>query len=149
MPATALTLEITENLLLEESSESIGWLNSFKDCGIKLSIDDFGTGYSSLGYLKRFPVDTLKIDRSFVMGLPDDTGDASLVTAIAAMADSLGIDIVAEGVETEAQWRFLRDIGCDHMQGYYFSKPVPPEEIERVYGRDGQVAEPVSTSDQV
>ena len=148
LPATALTLEITENLLLEESSEAIDWLNSFKDCGIKLSIDDFGTGYSSLGYLKRFPVDTLKIDRSFVMGLPDDTGDASLVTAIAAMADSLGIDIVAEGVETEAQWRFLRDIGCDHMQGYYFSKPVSPEEIERVYGRESKVAEPVSTSDQ-
>ena len=149
LPPDSLTLEITENLLLEESTEAISWLNSFKEYGVKLSIDDFGTGYSSLGYLKRFPVDTLKIDRSFVTGLPDDTGDASLVTAIAAMADSLGIDIVAEGVETEAQWLYLKDIGCDHMQGYYFSKPVSPEQIEEKYGRSGQVAEPVSTSDKL
>ncbi|WP_456407724.1 EAL domain-containing protein [Thiolapillus sp.] len=128
--AEYLTLEITENLLLKESERAIEWLHALKSCGISLAVDDFGTGYSSLSYLKRFPVDALKIDRSFVRDLPDDNEDVSLVSAIVVMADSLGIRVVAEGVETEAQRVFLKDIGCDFMQGYLFSRPLPADEME-------------------
>ncbi|WP_456448533.1 EAL domain-containing protein [Thiolapillus sp.] len=125
-----LMMEITENLLLRESDQAIQWLNSLKGCGVKLAIDDFGTGYSSLSYLKRFPVDTLKVDRSFIQDVPADKDDVSLVTAIVAMADSLGIAVVAEGVETEEQRLFLRDIGCDYMQGFLFGKPLSAVEME-------------------
>ncbi len=126
-----LMLEITENLLLRESDQATAWLYSLKECGVKLAVDDFGTGYSSLNYLKRFPVDTLKVDRSFIQDVPGDQEDVSLVMAIVAMADSLGIAVVAEGVETEEQRLFLREIGCDYMQGYLFGKPLPAEEMEQ------------------
>ncbi len=125
-----LMLEITENLLLRESDQATEWLYSLKNCGVKLAVDDFGTGYSSLSYLKRFPVDTLKVDRSFVRDIPDDRDDVSLVTAIVAMADSLGIAVVAEGVETEEQRLFLQEIGCDYMQGFLFDKPLSASEME-------------------
>jgi diguanylate cyclase (GGDEF)-like protein/PAS domain S-box-containing protein len=124
-----LTLEITEGLLMDDSPEVMEWLNGFKNLGISLSIDDFGTGYSSLSYLKRFPVDVLKIDRSFVNGLPDDAGDASLVDAILAMAQSLGLQVVAEGVETEQQSKFLQNLGCDRLQGFYYGKPMPEPDL--------------------
>jgi diguanylate cyclase (GGDEF)-like protein len=124
-----ITLEITEGLLMDDSPEVMEWLNGFKNLGISLSIDDFGTGYSSLSYLKRFPVDVLKIDRSFVRGLPGDEGDASLVDAILAMAQSLGVQVVAEGVETEEQSRFLKNLGCDRLQGFYYGKPMPDSEL--------------------
>jgi diguanylate cyclase (GGDEF)-like protein/PAS domain S-box-containing protein len=124
-----LTLEITESLLMDDSPEVLEWLNGFKKLGIGLSIDDFGTGYSSLSYLKRFPVDVLKIDRSFVGGLPGDVGDASLVEAILAMGKSLGVKVVAEGVETEQQRDFLQKRGCDCLQGFYFGKPMPETEL--------------------
>ena len=126
-----LMLEITENLLLRESDQATAWLYSLKECGVKLAVDDFGTGYSSLSYLKRFPVDTLKVDRSFIQDVPGDQEDVSLVTAIVAMADSLGIAVVAEGVETEEQRLFLREIGCDYMQGFLFDKPLSAEEMEQ------------------
>ncbi|WP_457675621.1 EAL domain-containing protein [Thiolapillus sp.] len=126
-----LMLEITENLLLRESDQATAWLYSLKECGVKLAVDDFGTGYSSLSYLKRFPVDTLKVDRSFIQDVPGDKDDVSLVTAIVAMADSLGIAVVAEGVETEEQRLFLREIGCDYMQGFLFGKPLTAEEMEQ------------------
>ena len=126
-----LMLEITENLLLKESDQATAWLYSLKECGVKLAVDDFGTGYSSLSYLKRFPVDTLKVDRSFIQDVPSDPEDVSLVTAIVAMADSLGIAVVAEGVETEEQRLFLREIGCDYMQGFLFDKPLSAEEMEQ------------------
>ena len=124
-----ITLEITEGLLMDDSPEVMEWLNGFKNLGVSLSIDDFGTGYSSLSYLKRFPVDVLKIDRSFVRGLPDDDGDASLVDAILAMAQSLGVQVVAEGVETEPQSTFLKNLGCDRLQGFYYGKPMPDSEL--------------------
>jgi diguanylate cyclase (GGDEF)-like protein len=131
LDAQYLTLEITENLLLKESDQSVQWLYSLKECGVKLAVDDFGTGYSSLSYLKRFPVDTLKVDRSFIQDLPHDKDDVSLVTAMVAMADSLGIGVVAEGVETEEQRLFLRDIGCDYMQGFLFGEPLSAAEMEQ------------------
>ncbi len=128
-----LTLEITENLLLEESEAVLDWLHGLKACGVHLSVDDFGTGYSSLSYLKQFPVDLLKIDQSFVRGIPEDKDDASLVKAIIAMAGSLGIGVVAEGVETEAQREYLLALGCVLMQGYRFDPPLPAEEVLRKY----------------
>lgn len=134
MQARHLTLEITENLLMEESSASIQWLNEFRNMGVKLAIDDFGTGYSSLSYLKRFPVNALKIDRSFIRDLPDDREDASLIAAIVAMADSLGLQVVAEGVETEAQREIVKEIGCDYIQGFLFGRPMPADEMLKRYG---------------
>ncbi len=124
-----LTLEITEGLLMDDSPEVISWLNGFREMGISLSIDDFGTGYSSLSYLKRFPVNVIKIDRAFVQGLPDDSGDVSLVDAIIAMGKSLGLKVVAEGVETKEQYHFLRKRNCEYLQGFYFGKPMPAQEL--------------------
>ncbi len=134
MQAKYITLEITENLLMEESSASVEWLDEFRAMGVKLAIDDFGTGYSSLSYLKRFPVNALKIDRSFVRDLPSDREDESLIAAIVAMADSLGLEVVAEGVETEAQRDIIKEIGCDYMQGYLFGRPMPADEMLKRYG---------------
>jgi diguanylate cyclase (GGDEF)-like protein/PAS domain S-box-containing protein len=121
-----LALEITETLMLDGSLSTLRWLEQVRALGIGLSVDDFGTGYSSLSYLKRYPMDSLKIDRAFVNGLPGDREDASLVQAILALARSLGLKVVAEGVETEAQWHFLRAKGCTLMQGWLFSKAVEP-----------------------
>ncbi|MBA4502375.1 EAL domain-containing protein [Marinobacterium marinum] len=126
---TRLILEITEGLLLQDSQETVTWLQGFKDLGISLAIDDFGTGYSSLSYLKRFPVDTLKIDREFIRDLNSDRYADSLVTAIISMAASLDLRLIAEGVETEAQRRTLIDQGCLFMQGYLFCPPQPADEL--------------------
>ncbi|HEB96553.1 MAG TPA: EAL domain-containing protein [Sedimenticola thiotaurini] len=128
LPGDALSLEITESLLMEDTRESIAWLSELKTRGITLSVDDFGTGYSSLGYLKRFPVDVIKIDRSFIMDLPDDSDDIRLVETIVAMGRSLGHRLVAEGVETRAQMEILERLGCHYQQGYLFSRPLPPEQ---------------------
>lgn len=119
-----LTLEMTESLLMRDTDEAITWLTGFKALGVNLSVDDFGTGYSSLSYLKRFPVDILKIDRSFVNDLPADIDDASLVKTIVAMAESLNLSLVAEGVESKEQADFLVDIGCRNLQGFYYAKPM-------------------------
>ncbi|MDH5750035.1 MAG: EAL domain-containing protein [Rhodospirillales bacterium] len=124
-----ITFEITENLFMEETDRAKDWLNRIKKLGIRLSVDDFGTGYSSLGYLRRFPVDTLKIDRSFVTDLPGNSGDASLTEAIIAMAKSLKLSVVAEGVETWDQLEFLRSLNCDYAQGYLFSRPLPADDF--------------------
>ncbi len=129
VPPSCITLEITEGVLLEHSNEAISWLKAFRNLGISLSIDDFGTGYSSLSYLKRFPIDILKIDRSFIGDITDDADAASLVVAILAMADSLGLQVVAEGVETVEQANFLINKRCQYLQGFYFSKPVPADEL--------------------
>ena len=129
LDAQWLELEITENMLLDHSERTIETLDRLAHMGIHLSIDDFGTGYSSLSYLKRLPLHTLKIDKSFVGDLPGDRDDAAITTAIIAMAHRLGLKVVAEGLESYEQIEFLRHHRCDIAQGYYFSRPLPPEEI--------------------
>ncbi len=125
----ALMLEITEGLLLQDSEETLSWLQGFKSLGVSLAIDDFGTGYSSLSYLKRFPVDTLKIDREFINDLETDRYAQSLVKAIISMAASLDLRMVAEGVETDAQCDMLLGQQCDLMQGFLFCRPLPAEQL--------------------
>ena len=124
-----ITLEITESILLTDDTETLDTLHQLRDMGVEIAIDDFGTGYSSLSYLKRVPVSILKIDRSFVNGLPNDPEDVALVEAILVMAQSLNLKVVAEGVETKDQHEFLRSRHCDMVQGYYFSRPVPENEF--------------------
>ncbi|MCW8997034.1 MAG: EAL domain-containing protein, partial [Psychromonas sp.] len=125
LPATRLTLEITESLLLVNNKKILDQLQAICSLGVQLSIDDFGTGYSSLSYLKKFPVNTLKIDRSFIMNLPVAAEDVALVNAILAMAKSLGMKVVAEGVETKSQAEFIKSTqSCQYLQGYLYSKPL-------------------------
>jgi EAL domain-containing protein (putative c-di-GMP-specific phosphodiesterase class I) len=123
-----LELEVTESAAMFNPDEAMATLRKLKALGVHLLIDDFGTGYSSLSYLKRFPVDFLKLDRSFVAGLPHDADDASIACAVITMAHSLGLKVVAEGVETGEQLAFLSANGCDEMQGFYLSRPVPGAE---------------------
>lgn len=125
-----LEIEITEGLLLDDSVEVTRNINEIKELGVRLSIDDFGTGFSALSYLKNYPVSTVKIDRTFVAGLPEDKENAVLVRAIIEMAHGLGLEVVAEGVETLAQWEFLKERNCDFAQGYYFGKPMPDEDFK-------------------
>ncbi|MCR4304672.1 MAG: GGDEF domain-containing phosphodiesterase, partial [Gallionella sp.] len=122
-----LELELTESILLEHTEESLATLRKFHDLGIHLALDDFGTGYSSLSYLKRFPIDSLKIDRSFVRDITTNPDDATIARTVIAMAHSLRMMAVAEGVETREQMEFLRAHECDQMQGYYFSRPLTAE----------------------
>jgi diguanylate cyclase (GGDEF)-like protein len=131
----ALAIELTESVIMENPQETAEMLWALKEMGLSVSIDDFGTGYSSLAYLKRFPIDELKIDRSFVQGIPEDADDAAIVTAIIAMAHSLGQRVVAEGVETQAQLEFLNTLGCDEYQGYLCSKPAPADEWPALLAR--------------
>jgi len=130
LPASALVLEITESVLMARAAESIDILRDLRQLGIRLSIDDFGTGYSSLAYLKHLPANTLKIDRSFIQDIPDDEDAVAIVTGIMALAHSLRMEVVAEGVETQAQRDALGRLDCDLLQGYLFSKPLPAELIE-------------------
>lgn len=125
-----LKLELTESLLLENVDEIIAKMNELKLIGIHFSIDDFGTGYSSLQYIKRLPLDQLKIDQSFVRDIMDDTNDAAIVQTIIAMSNALGLNVIAEGVETREQRAFLDSHGCHTFQGYLFSKPIPLEQFE-------------------
>jgi len=127
-----LEIEVTESVLMKNPERAIATLDALKKLGVTLAIDDFGTGYSSLSYLKRFPIDKIKIDKSFVDGLPDDPDDAELTRSIIAMAHGLKRSVIAEGVETEAQLAFLREHDCEEMQGYLFSKPVPAAELARL-----------------
>ena len=125
-----LIFEITESVLMDGSAETAARMRNLKNIGIGFALDDFGTGFSSLSYLKRFPVDIVKIDRSFVNDCPDDRNDAHLVEAIINMAHSLELHVTAEGVETGAQFEFLRELGCDYLQGYLAGRPLPPEAFE-------------------
>ena len=129
---TSLKLEITESLLMEDVTTTIETLQELRRRGVQIAIDDFGTGYSSLAYLRRFPVDVLKIDRAFVHGLGENEADRELVRAIVAAAKALRLRIIAEGIETVEQLRELQSIGCDLGQGYLFAKPSPPETITRL-----------------
>ena len=127
-----LDLEITESNAMQNAELSIGALKDLKNLGVSLSMDDFGTGYSSLNYLKRFPIDRIKIDQSFVRDVTDDPDDAAIASAVIAMAHSLKLTVVAEGVETEEQLSFLRLKNCDEMQGYLVSRPVPAPDFEKL-----------------
>jgi CheY-like chemotaxis protein len=122
-----LELEITESTVMHDSEAAIGTLRALKNLGLTLSVDDFGTGYSSLSYLKLFPIDVLKVDRSFVRDVTVDPDDAAIVRAIVTLAHSLGLSVIAEGVEEAAQVAFLHDVKCEELQGYYFSRPLPGE----------------------
>jgi EAL domain-containing protein (putative c-di-GMP-specific phosphodiesterase class I) len=123
-----LELEITESMVMHDPAGAAAVIAELKDLGVRIAMDDFGTGYSSLAHLKRFPIDTLKIDRSFISDLPGDAGNMAITDAIIAMARTLHLTVIAEGVETRPQFELLRRLGCDEVQGYYFSAPVPWEE---------------------
>jgi EAL domain-containing protein (putative c-di-GMP-specific phosphodiesterase class I) len=125
MPADYLDLEITETILMTQAA--LPSLEALRRLGLRLVIDDFGTGFSSLAYLKRMPIDCLKIDRSFVAYAQTGVADVPISSAIVTIARNLGLRVVAEGIETEAQARILRDLGCDYLQGYYFARPLPAE----------------------
>jgi predicted signal transduction protein with EAL and GGDEF domain len=129
LPGERLCLEITESVLMEDAHGLLDRLNRLRDLGVGISIDDLGTGYSSLLYLKRLPVTQLKVDTSFVGGVGEDPEDDAIVTAIVGLGSALGIDVVAEGVETDAQLRRLRELGCPLAQGYLLGRPVPVEEL--------------------
>jgi len=133
---TCLELELTEGILMHNNEENIEVLQAFKAMGVRIAIDDFGTGYSSLSYLQRFPVNVLKIDRAFVMDLPENSSSAAIVDAIVTLAHGLGLEVVAEGVETPEQLAFLQAHGCDEGQGYYFGRPMPLVEFRELLEQD-------------
>ena len=129
LEASCLKLEITESVVMQDAPATLAKLKELKDLGIRLAIDDFGTGYSSLGYLKSFPVDTLKIDRSFVRGLSVEGGDSAIVRAVVTVAKSLNMDVTAEGIETDQQRIELKALGCDRGQGFLFARPADAEHV--------------------
>ncbi len=127
-----IKLEITETLLMENVAEAMELLTAFRERQIELCLDDFGTGYSSLSYLHRFPVNTVKIDRSFVIDMQPDDSNTEIVRAIVTLAHTLGMDIIAEGIETELQLAQLTWLGCEYGQGYFYAQPLPPEAVEKL-----------------
>lgn len=131
-----LELEVTESYIMKDLEATIATLNKLHEMGVRLSIDDFGTGYSSLSYLKHFPIQTLKIDQSFIRDIAIDPDDAVIAATVIALGHSLKLNIIAEGVETAEQLAFLREMKCDEMQGHYFSRPIPSEELERLLRED-------------
>jgi EAL domain-containing protein (putative c-di-GMP-specific phosphodiesterase class I) len=130
-----LEIELTEGTILGGNDTTVAQLDELKAMGIMIAIDDFGTGYSSLSYLQRLPIDILKIDRSFVWNITSKEGDLAIVKAIIAMACSLGLKVVAEGVEQRSQLDFLRAHGCQEMQGYLASRPLPADQIVKIFER--------------
>jgi EAL domain-containing protein (putative c-di-GMP-specific phosphodiesterase class I) len=132
LPARYLELELTERVAMGDPLGAIAVMNDLHRLEVRMSIDDFGTGYSSLNYLKRFRTYKLKIDQSFIDGVTEDADDRSIVSAVISLARSLGLQTIAEGVETAGQLEFLRTEGCTEAQGYYFSKPLPADELEAV-----------------
>ena len=136
---TALVLELTETVLMRPDGLVADSIRSLAALGLAFSVDDFGTGYSSLSYLKHFPVGSLKIDRAFIRHLPGDPDYAAITTAIVALAKALGLEVVAEGVETEEQARFVLDLGCHRAQGYLFGPPVAPEEFAKFLDAQAQL----------
>jgi EAL domain-containing protein (putative c-di-GMP-specific phosphodiesterase class I) len=127
-----IELEITETALLEEAEDPERCVRQLKDLGVRIVLDDFGTGFSSLGYLRRFPLDAIKLDRTFVEHLVDREEDAAIVRAVVEMAGALGLDVVAEGVETADQLLAVWELGCQHAQGFYFAEPTPAREVSEM-----------------
>jgi EAL domain-containing protein (putative c-di-GMP-specific phosphodiesterase class I) len=125
-----LELELTEGIAMDDPLKAIAVMDILHARGIRMSIDDFGTGYSSLSYIKRFQIDKLKIDQSFVRNMTDDQEDKAIVNAVISLAKGLGVKTIAEGVETSTQLELLRRNGCDEVQGYYFSMPLPADQFE-------------------
>jgi EAL domain-containing protein (putative c-di-GMP-specific phosphodiesterase class I)/GGDEF domain-containing protein len=132
LKGSSLKLELTETTIMDDPEDAIVTMNQLRDQGITMSLDDFGTGYSSLSYLRRFPIDTLKIDRSFITDVDTNPANQEIVKAMIAMGTSFGMETLAEGVERKEELEFLFDLGCDHIQGYYFSKPVPDVEFQKL-----------------
>jgi EAL domain-containing protein (putative c-di-GMP-specific phosphodiesterase class I) len=131
LPATCLRLEITEEVLMSDRERAAGILRRLRDSGVQISVDDFGTGYSSLAYLRELPIDELKLDRSFVSPMSEDPRARALVVSTIALAHSLGMRMVAEGVEDAEAMAELRRQGCDEAQGYFLSRPLPAAELDR------------------
>lgn len=146
LDAQYLDLEITESISSTNINSVISTLNGLKAMGISISIDDFGTGYSSLSYLKKFPINNLKIDRSFVRDITSNSENRAIVKTIISMANNLNLDVIAEGVETEEELKFLKSNGCMVVQGYLFSPPLSDEEFERTFLK--QHNEPATTLDK-
>jgi EAL domain-containing protein (putative c-di-GMP-specific phosphodiesterase class I) len=132
MAPETLELEITESTAIKDLEITLETLNQLHDLGVGISLDDFGSGYSALGYLNKYPFQTLKADRSFISDITNDPNDAAITAAIIAMAHSLKLRVVAEGVETNLQMEFLRSSGCDEVQGFLFSRPVPNPDLTRL-----------------
>jgi EAL domain-containing protein (putative c-di-GMP-specific phosphodiesterase class I) len=130
LAAKWLSLEITESLIMEDPAKALAALERLHQLGIRLAIDDFGTGYSSLAYLKKLPVQELKIDRSFVLNMAEDLDDAAIVRSTIELAHNMGLRVVAEGIETREIYQQLRVLGCDEAQGYFMSRPLPATEME-------------------
>jgi diguanylate cyclase (GGDEF)-like protein len=149
MSPTMLQLEVTESMVMQNVSDAVSVLHAIQRRGIRLAIDDFGTGYSSMSLMKQFPIDTIKIDRSFVRNLPDDYEDQAIAQAIISMGKALGMTVIAEGVETTEQETFLREHGCDEMQGFLFSKPVPPEQLANLLRPQPQLSPPLQPAEQI
>ncbi len=143
LPPRLLELELTESAVMQDNAANTLTLKSFQDCGVRIALDDFGTGHSSLSYLKRMPLSRLKIDQSFVVGLPDDLENFAIVKAIVAMAGSLGLSVTAEGVETLQQSVALKEMGCQSLQGYYFGKPMPAVEMDIMLARNALGPKPL------
>jgi EAL domain-containing protein (putative c-di-GMP-specific phosphodiesterase class I) len=135
-----LELELTESMIMQDIGKAVATMNALEALGVKMAIDDFGTGYSSLSALKSFPVSRLKIDQSFVRGLPSDEGDCAITSAVISMAQKLRLQVIAEGVETQAQADFLREAGCDELQGYLFSRPVTADALSHLLDNKGVLA---------
>ena len=130
LPGRLLELELTESILIQDVEDTLSRVHALAALGVQLAIDDFGTGYSSLGYLKRLPIARLKIDRSFIVDLPGDASGASIVDAVVNLGRALGLQVIAEGVETEAQRRFLGRCGCHEFQGWLFAPALPADQFE-------------------
>src|SRR5690606_674491 len=136
LSADAVVLEVTEGLLFGADAAEVRQLTGFRRTGMQIAIDDFGTGYSSLAYIKKFDIDYVKIDQSFTQNLEADSDQLVLCEAIIVMSHKLGIQVVAEGVETARQRDLLRQVGCDYAQGYFFARPLPPEEFAALLDSD-------------
>jgi EAL domain-containing protein (putative c-di-GMP-specific phosphodiesterase class I) len=142
MSPVLLQLEVTESMVMRNVSRAIKVLDAVQSRGIRLAIDDFGTGYSSMSLMKQFPIDTIKIDRSFVRDLPNDSEDQAIAQAIISMGKALGMTVIAEGVETVEQQTFLRNHACDEMQGFLFSKPLPARQMAEMLRTELLLASP-------